>query len=88
VIGEINDIHKYAWINKYRGGLQNGNDYFHIAVSNVYKDPNELFGNYFQKIEPIDTVEIKRGGKIMRYAFIYRLKKLQWKIHQPLAEGN
>jgi len=84
VIGEMNDIHKYAWINKYRGRLQKGNDYFHIALSNVYKDPNELFGNYFQKIEPIDTVEIKRGGKIMRYAFFYRLKSYSGNFVNPL----
>src|SRR5258706_1868009 len=88
VIGEMNDIHKYAWINKYRGGLQNGSDYFHIAVSNVYKDPNKLFGNYFQKIEPIDTVEIKRGGKIMRYAFIYRLKNYNGKFVNPLLKAT
>lgn len=84
VMGEMNDIHKYAWINNYRGGLQKGNDYFHIALSNVYKDPNELFGNYFQRIEPIDTVEIKRGGKIMRYAFFYRLKNYNGKFINPL----
>ncbi|MBI1767090.1 MAG: glycosyltransferase family 39 protein [Bacteroidetes bacterium] len=84
MMGEMNDLHKYAWINKYRGGPQRGNDYFHIAVSNVYKDPNELFGNYFEKIERIDTVEIKRGGKIMRYAFFYRLKNYNGNFVNPL----
>lgn len=74
VIGEMSDIHKYAWINNYRGGLTKGEDYYHVAVSNVYKDPSDLFGSYFEKIEPMDTVEIKRGGKTMRYAFFYRLK--------------
>ena len=69
LIGEMNDIHKYAWINLQRGGLKKGNDYYHIAVSNVYRDPTKLFGGYFERIEPIDTVEIKRSNKIMRYAF-------------------
>ena len=85
VMGEMNDIHKYAWINNYRGGLQKGNDYYHIAVSNVYKNPNELFGKYFEKIEPIDTLEINRGGRIMRYAFFYRLKNYQGNFVNPLA---
>ena len=84
LIGEMNDIHKYAWIDQYRGGLKKGNDYYHIAVSNVYKDPEELFGNYFEKIEPIDTVEIKRDNKIMRYAFFYRLKKYRGNFTNPL----
>jgi hypothetical protein len=84
VIGEMNDIHKYAWINKWRGDLQKGSDYYHVAVSNVYKDPAELFGNYFEKIEPMDTIEIKRGGRIMRYAFFYRLKNYNGSFVNPL----
>ena len=84
LIGEMNDIHKYAWINNYRGGLERGKDYYHIAVSNVYKEPSELFGSYFEKIEPIDTVEIKRADKTMRYAFFYRLKNYNSSFINPL----
>jgi hypothetical protein len=84
VVGEMNDIHKYAWINNYRGGLTRGEDYYHIAISNVYKDPNDLFGSYFEKIEPLDTVEIKRGGKTMRYAFFYRLKNYNGSFINPM----
>jgi hypothetical protein len=84
LIGEMNDIHKYAWINLQRGGLKKGNDYYHIAVSNVYRDPTKLFGGYFERIEPIDTVEIKRSNKIMRYAFFYRLKNYNGTFINPL----
>jgi hypothetical protein len=84
LIGEMNDIHKYAWINLYRGGLKKGNNYYHIAVSNVYKDPKELFGDYFEKVEPLDTVEIKRANKTMRYAFFYRLKNYRGNFTNPL----
>lgn len=84
VMGEMNDIHKYAWINNYRGGLQKGADYYHIAVSNVYKDPGELFGKYFEKIEPLDTMEVKRGGKTMRYVFFYQMKNYQGNFVNPL----
>ena len=73
-IGPLNEIHMYAWIDQWRGGLESGKDYYHVALSNFYMNPDELFGNYFEKIEPIDTVEIKRADKIMRYAFFYRLK--------------
>ncbi len=84
LIGKMNDIHKYAWINLQRGGLEKGKDYYHIAVSNVYRDPTELFKDYFEKIEPIDTVEIKRANKIMRYVFFYRLKNYKGTFINPL----
>jgi hypothetical protein len=84
LMGEMNDIHKYAWINWQRGGLTRGNDYYHIAVSNVYRDPNELFANYFEKIEPMETIEIKRAGKTMRYVFFYRLKNYNENFTNPL----
>lgn len=74
LMSDLNAIHKYAWINQQRGGLQKEKNYYHIAVSNYYTDPMEIFGNYFDKIEAMDTVKIMRGGEVMRYAFFYRLK--------------
>jgi hypothetical protein len=85
LIGSLNEIHKYAWINEQRGGLEKGQDYYHIAVSNYYKDPNESFGNYFETIEPLDTARITRGGETMRYAFFYRLKNYQGNFENPLT---
>ncbi|MGC4020780.1 MAG: glycosyltransferase family 39 protein [Cyclobacteriaceae bacterium] len=83
MLGEMNDIHKYAWINNYRGGLQKGKDYYLIQVSNVFKN-NDPFQNYFEKIEPMDTVQIKRADKVMRYAFFYRLKNYNGTFVNPL----
>jgi hypothetical protein len=88
LMGPLDDIHKYAWINKERGGLIPGRDYYHIAVSNYYRDPKELFDNYFEKIEPMDTVEIKRAGQIMRYAFFYRLKNYNGRFINPLPAND
>ncbi|MFM9838858.1 MAG: ArnT family glycosyltransferase [Cyclobacteriaceae bacterium] len=84
LIGNLNEIHKYAWINKQRGGLQKGKDYYHIAVSNYYNDPTETFGNYFEKVEPMDTVKITRGGAVMRYAFFYRLKNYKGNFSEKI----
>lgn len=83
LIGNLNEIHKYFWINEKRGGLQRGKDYYHIAVSNYYKNPTEAFGNYFGTIEPLDTVRIKRAGETMRYAFFYRLKNYNGNFENP-----
>lgn len=85
-IGSLNDIHKYAWMNRDRGGLQTGSDYYHIAVSNYYKNPTEAFGTYFEKIEPMDTLKIMRGGKVMRYAFFYRLKNYNGTFEEQLGD--
>ncbi|MBS1487402.1 MAG: glycosyltransferase family 39 protein [Bacteroidetes bacterium] len=84
LIGPMNDLHKYAWVNEERGGLEKGKDYYHIAVSNLYKDPHELFGSYFEKILPMDTVQITRGGKTVRYAFFYKLKNYRGNFVNPL----
>ncbi len=83
-IGSLNDIHKYAWMNRGRGGLQLGSDYYHIAVSNYYKSPMDAFGSYFEKIEPMDTVKITRAGETMRYAFFFRLKNYNGTFSDPL----
>ena len=85
-IGSLNEIHKYAWINRQRGGLHQGDDYYHIAVSNYYSDPQEVFGNYFEKIEPMDTLKVTRAGEVMRYAFFYRLKNYKGNFVDPLKQ--
>lgn len=84
-IGPLNDVHKYAWINRERGGLKKGESYYQIAVSNLYRNPNELFGKYFERIVPIDTVVITRAGQPMRYAFFYELKNYNGTFADPLT---
>ena len=74
LIGSLQEIHEYAWINEQRGGLIEGNDYYYIAPGNYYHDPVQQFGDYFKRIEAIDTIQILRGGEAMRYAFFYRMK--------------
>lgn len=83
-LGPLDDIHMYAWINGDRAGLEKGKDYYHIALSNLYRDPNKLFENYFEKIEPMDTVAITRAGKPMRYMFFYKLKNYKGNFQNPL----
>ncbi len=84
LIGDLKEIHKYAWINEYRGGLIKGNDYYYIAPSNYYRDPRKIFGDYFAGIDPIDTIKIERGRVTMRYAFLYRLKGYKGNFETPI----
>jgi hypothetical protein len=75
-IGDLSAIHKYAWINKERGGLQPGMDAIYITLSRDYKDPNEQFSSYFEKIIPLDTIHIERSGQHVENVFIYKMKGL------------
>ncbi len=76
-IGTLERIHKYAWINNYRGGFGLGEDDYFITDSRDFKDPNELYNEYYKEIIPSDTIPIQRNGKTVKYVFVYRLKDLK-----------
>lgn len=71
------EIHKYAWINKERGGLQLGNDYWFLTESFDYYEPNKYLKPYFKEIIPTDTITVERGGEPAKYVFVYMLKDLK-----------
>ena len=83
LLGSLTNIHKYAWINEERGGLNNGDDAYMISTSNWYKDPYEYYSTNFNQIVPTDTIEIKRSGKLAYYAFVYRLKDYKKNFPNP-----
>lgn len=74
-IGELNDIHTYAWLNQYRRKLQSGDDAYFITVSNSFSDPATLYKDLFEKINAPVVISQMRGGKPARNIFIYLLKK-------------
>ncbi len=74
LLGTLPNIHKYAWINKMRGELKQGEDAYMISTSNWYKDPMENYKIHFEEIIPSDTITITRSGKTAYYAFVYQLK--------------
>jgi len=81
--GTLENIHKYAWINKSRGQLKKGEDAYMISTSNWSKDPFEYYGDNFEKIVPSDTIKINRSGKLAYYAFIYQLKEYKGNFPDP-----
>jgi hypothetical protein len=76
-MASLERIHKYAWINDLRGGLEYGQDAWYITTSRDYKDVFELYGDSFLKIVPADTLRITRNGKPVENVFIYRMFDLQ-----------
>ena len=74
---EPSEIHKYAWINKFRGDLKLGNDYWFLTESSDYYEPNRYLKPYFKNIIPLDTINIERCGKTAKYVFVYKLDDLK-----------
>lgn len=74
-LGELQQIHKYQWINEYRGGLQNGADYWFLTQSCHYYEPdNWWLVNHFEEVKPIDTLTIERNNQAAEFVFVYILK--------------
>lgn len=71
--GELERIHKYYWINRDRGNLLKGSDAWHIALSDDYEDPANLYGKDYELIISADTLPIVRGKDTIRKAYVYRL---------------
>ena len=75
-IGELDDIHKYAWINKINGGFKLGMDAYYITDSRLFHKPDQKFYDYFDTVTLSDTINIYRGGKVAKRAFVYQMKNL------------
>ncbi len=76
-MGKPERLHKYLWINNIRGGFHLGDSFWYLTSSRDYKDPCELYSDYFEQIAAADTIEIKRGGKPAKRYFVYLLKELK-----------
>ena len=74
---DIDKIHKYAWINEYRGGLQKGADYWFLNESSDYYAPERYLDNRFEEIIPCDTIVVDRCGQPAKYVFVYMCKGLK-----------
>lgn len=75
--GEPVMIHKYLWINEYRGGFKKGDDYWFLTESCDYYDVNRYFKDCFSEMIPCDTITVERCGKPAKYVFVYMLKDLK-----------
>ncbi len=75
-IGQLDRIHKYAWINQINGGFEKGMCAYYITDSRYYRPPDNELASYFESVELADTIQIYRNGKIAKRAFVYRLKNM------------
>jgi len=78
-IGDTNDIHQYAWINRERKKIKQGDDAYCIVPSNNYSDVKMQYAAYFDTIQLSQVIEQKRNGKNCRYFYIWQLKNFSAK---------
>ncbi|MCX6235495.1 MAG: glycosyltransferase family 39 protein [Bacteroidetes bacterium] len=76
-VNTLEEIHKYAWINKARGGLQTGTDAYYITPDNYFRNPADLYKGMFEIIEEPDTITIYRGKIKLKEVYVYRMKNLK-----------
>ncbi|TAF50101.1 MAG: phospholipid carrier-dependent glycosyltransferase [Sphingobacteriia bacterium] len=73
-IGALTDLHQFAWLNLDLPPLVLGQDAYAIVPSNLPMDPTSIFGPYFKTLEKPLVWTQERGGKTVRYFYVYRLK--------------
>lgn len=72
-IGPLQDIHKFAWLNKDRNKMQLGVDAYCIVPSNLPFDVHTEYAQYFDSIQNPVIINQVRSGGVVRYFKIYRL---------------
>jgi len=73
-IGQLDNLHKFAWLNKTREPLHLGDDAYCIVPSNLPSNVGEAYGQYFTVIEKPLVINQVRSGRVVRYFYVYRMK--------------
>ena len=74
VLGNIDAIHKYYWINQNNKPLVEGEDAIYITHSRNFRSPIKTMRNYFRENELVSKFPIIRGGETVEYGYIYLVK--------------
>lgn len=83
-IGDLNQIHHYAWINQKEGGFKLNSDAWFITSSREYRRPNSFTNAYFRQVSEPDTIMITRMDKPAYYFLVYKMRDMQVKPPNPL----
>ncbi len=77
LIGNLDKIHKYAWINRARGGIHLGDDAYFLVSDHDARSPSILEGLVFDSVIAIDTILVKRNQQSADKILLYLLKGLK-----------
>ena len=82
-LGPLQDIHKFAWLNKERAALTIGADAYCIVPSNVPFNVTDAYQSYFKTIDAPQIINQVRSGVVVRHFLVYRMHGCM-KVPQPL----
>jgi len=75
-LGDLEDIHKYAWINNHQDGFTVGMDAYYLTDSRDYDEPDSIYYEHFETITPADTIQIYRGSSVVKRVFVFRMNNM------------
>jgi hypothetical protein len=84
--GPLNNIHQFAWLNRYRPRLQLKSDAYFIYPTNDYGPPATSIRNEFNRVEDSLLLPQWRNGHIVRYFVIYRMHGFRGKDEDYLNQ--
>ena len=77
--GLLENTHKYLWINEEVGGFKTGKNYWYLADSRYFMNPESVYKySNFMEIKHIETIPIERNGKVVRNIFVYECRHLNY----------
>jgi hypothetical protein len=79
-IGGLNNIHHYAWLNRKRKFLQQGDDAYLVIVSNYFNLPSKSLVEQFDSVMSPVIIPQMRGQTTVRSFYIFRLKNYKGKV--------
>lgn len=74
VVGRLNDIHHFAWLNSRLPALLPGQDAWFVTTSNYLRLPSSKLAGCFKTIDLPISIPQYRSGKPVRYFYIYPLR--------------
>jgi hypothetical protein len=84
-LGEIEDLHQYAWLNKKRITEANMQSAYCIISSIELEEQKFPYHKYYTQVEPVKTISIFRNKKPAKNFYVYRLSG--WKgLKLPVPE--
>ena len=87
-VGNLNDLHNFAWLNNSGNDLKKGEDALCIVPSNYSSNVKEVYKNEFSSIAELNRFTIVRNGQLARYFSLYLLKNYQAtdEVHNLLVQ--
>ena len=86
-IGNIGNIHHFAWLNQRTARLQTGTDAYFIYPSNYYGPPGQSLKDIFGRIDDSLLIPQYRGGNLVRYFVVIRLHEFKGDSLDYLVPG-